>query len=370
MNKDVLNTKIQAVCLVSQTSGWSDHFATIIDGLAMEGVEIQVYTSVEGSKSFPLSNSYSIHSVAYGRSDLCASIQTIFKISRMIQASRDACTFIYGESIQHLILAFLIKGKIIVKIGDPKCHIGVRIWEKIIAWISKLYFIIRAKNLLVASPIVALQLADAFKMVEVFFPFKDKIKAFGFANLIQFDRVVGDVVLSGSKKWDFVYFGRVEPYKGLNVLLGSIRRLNEEGFFPRVLILTKSKIPLGGCQRVEVISEYLSHEQLAMYIRQSRWGVFSYLEATGTHTVQICNRCGTPVIASRVGSFIDLIDEDKNGILVPPNDILSLASVLKSALDGSTKCLNGEELVLWSRIAFSNHVSSKIIKKVIDSVND
>jgi glycosyltransferase involved in cell wall biosynthesis len=42
---------------------------------------------------------------------------------------------------------------------------------------------------------------------------------------------------------------------------------------------------------------------------------------------------GLPVIASRVGGIPALIEDGKNGILVPPGDSSSLANAIRTVLD-------------------------------------
>jgi glycosyltransferase involved in cell wall biosynthesis len=41
---------------------------------------------------------------------------------------------------------------------------------------------------------------------------------------------------------------------------------------------------------------------------------------------------GKPMVASRVGGIPDLVDEDVNGFLVPPNDVEPLASAIERLL--------------------------------------
>ena len=44
---------------------------------------------------------------------------------------------------------------------------------------------------------------------------------------------------------------------------------------------------------------------------------------------------GKPVIATRVGGMVDLVDDEKTGLLVPPNDAKALAAAMRRLLEDS-----------------------------------
>jgi glycosyltransferase involved in cell wall biosynthesis len=75
-------------------------------------------------------------------------------------------------------------------------------------------------------------------------------------------------------------------------------------------------------------------------------------------TLLEANATGKPCIASNIGGIPSVIENDYNGILVPPNDPLSLAQAIISLAKDSEKCLkfgeNGRKLALlrdWREIA-------------------
>jgi glycosyltransferase involved in cell wall biosynthesis len=203
--------------------------------------------------------------------------------------------------------------------------------------------------------------------------FKDKLSVVRFANLMQIDKPICNQKNSNQKDWDFIYFGRAEPYKGIDILFEAISLLSEKNIYPKILIISRNfsykLIPDG----VEIIKDYLSHEELASYISRSKWGVFPYTDATGTHTVQICNQCGVPVLASSVGSFEDYIIQDVNGALVPKSDPVALSLKIRSIMIGEIKTLERNHLIEWSSEYFSNFQSTiqfrKILVDAIDSAH-
>lgn len=87
-------------------------------------------------------------------------------------------------------------------------------------------------------------------------------------------------------------------------------------------------------------------------------------------TLLEANATGKPCIASNIGGIPSVIENDYNGILVPPNDPTSLAQAIVSLAKDSEKCLkfgrNGRRLALlrdWKEIA------SRIEKVYLQSLN-
>ena len=75
-------------------------------------------------------------------------------------------------------------------------------------------------------------------------------------------------------------------------------------------------------------------------------------------TLLEANATGKPCIASDIGGIPSVIENNHNGILVPPNDPMSLAQAIISLARDSERCLqfgrNGRKLALlrdWREIA-------------------
>ena len=73
--------------------------------------------------------------------------------------------------------------------------------------------------------------------------------------------------------------------------------------------------------------------------------VLPYIEATQSGIVPYAFQHGKPVIASDVGSISDLVENEKNGILLPPKDTEALADAIISLL------LDKKKLRFYSRNA-------------------
>jgi glycosyltransferase involved in cell wall biosynthesis len=113
------------------------------------------------------------------------------------------------------------------------------------------------------------------------------------------------------------------------------------------------------------VNDYISHEELATNIYNSKWGIFPYIDATGTHTVQICNKFGIPVLATNVGSFQDYIVETTNGALVEGGNYLALADKMLNIMNENIISLSGYDLQIWANDYFSNTKSTSEFKEII-----
>jgi glycosyltransferase involved in cell wall biosynthesis len=146
---------------------------------------------------------------------------------------------------------------------------------------------------------------------------------------------------------DFVFFGKIDKYKGLDILAKAMRCLCEQKYSPKLKIIGMGD--LNSCcplladfsktnpQNIEIINSFASEMEIIDSLKTSRAVVLPYLTATGTTTVQIASQQHRPVIATRVGCFQNYVIDGETGWLVPADDFLSLAEALKEVIDNPEK---------------------------------
>jgi glycosyltransferase involved in cell wall biosynthesis len=133
---------------------------------------------------------------------------------------------------------------------------------------------------------------------------------------------------------DILFFGRNEYYKGLDVLSKALKLTKTN---PKVVLICRGsfkkayKKDLSFPEGTIIINSYISGEDLAKYIMESKVCVFPYRDGTGTSTVGQCYQYGTPVIASAVGAFPECVGD--GGILVPPENPPELARAIDRVLE-------------------------------------
>ena len=131
-----------------------------------------------------------------------------------------------------------------------------------------------------------------------------------------------------------LFFGIIRPYKGLGYLLKAMPEVLKHikvtllvvGEFWYGLESIKENIKeLGIEENVRIIDEYIPSEDIGLYFAASDLLVLPYVAATGSSILQISMACKKPVIATRVGSFPDIITDGKTGYLVEPKSSKLLA---------------------------------------------
>jgi glycosyltransferase involved in cell wall biosynthesis len=141
----------------------------------------------------------------------------------------------------------------------------------------------------------------------------------------------------------FLYVGRIEEYKGLHVLLKSLRlvrmpvelliigpMVGESDYHQKIMRLM-DKINNETSHNVVYLGAKKSSELLQYYQSAAVVVVPSLSESFGNVILESL-ACETPVIASSVGGIPEIISSYENGILVPPNNDVKLAEAIQYLL--------------------------------------
>jgi glycosyltransferase involved in cell wall biosynthesis len=160
-----------------------------------------------------------------------------------------------------------------------------------------------------------------------------------------------------------LYFGRIEPYKGLDVLLDAYVRLRK--FLPdwSLTIAGVGVLPVrllrGQAPGIQIINRYVRDLEVTRLMQRARLVVVPYLEATQSAVIATAFGFGRPVIATDVGGLKEMVIHGKNGLLVPPHDAEALADAIKSLATSPGRLLRmgrnayalGQKKWGWARIA-------------------
>lgn len=140
-------------------------------------------------------------------------------------------------------------------------------------------------------------------------------------------------------KLELLFFGLVRPYKGLDVLIEALAKLNNSDIHLTVAgepwgdkVEQRAKLEQAGVPNLELHLNYITDEDAANYFARADAVILPYLSATGSGVVPLAYHYGKPVVATRVGGLPDTIIEGKTGWLVAPKDSAALVNVI-STLD-------------------------------------
>ena len=161
-----------------------------------------------------------------------------------------------------------------------------------------------------------------------------------------------------NEKKVFLYSGRLVEGKGLDLLVRAIKKVAGQskdvllvfigsGDYQEKIADMASSYGLEGFVRIEGtvdnVHEYLNASDIFVFPSLSEGMPNSLLEAMA---------CGLPVIASKIGGVVDVVEDGRSGILFEPGDISGLASAM-------IRLLNDNELRL--------RLGKEARKRIVDS---
>ena len=153
--------------------------------------------------------------------------------------------------------------------------------------------------------------------------------------------VKSDQANTGSR---LVYVGRLAVEKGLPVLLQSLRQLTDKGDDVTLTVvgdgpdrehLENQCETLGIADRTEFVG-YAGPDEVVEYLKQSDVFILPSFAEGVPVTLMEAMYIGVPVISTYVGGIVELIENEKNGLLVSPSDSDGLRLAIERYLNDST----------------------------------
>ncbi|MBI4707078.1 MAG: glycosyltransferase family 4 protein [Candidatus Omnitrophica bacterium] len=178
-------------------------------------------------------------------------------------------------------------------------------------------------------------------------------------------------------------FGAIREYKGLDTLIYAFKifsQLNEKALLLvagkpiRISISNYKKfikeLDLG--DKIILKDYYIPFEEVAVYFFAADIVVLPYTEIDMSGSLQLAYAFGKPVLASRSGSFPEMVEDGRNGYLFSSGDTEGLAWLLEKVFSdeallktmGARSREIADEKFSWSRIA----VKTLELYKTVDRV--
>ena len=137
---------------------------------------------------------------------------------------------------------------------------------------------------------------------------------------------------------DFLIFGRIQKYKGIDLLLEAFVLVLHE--FPDATLTVAGSgdfwfdvndygIPE---RNLRIINRFIPGGELAQLLAGSRVVVCPYRDATQSGVVMSAYAFHRPVIVTNVGALSKVVEEGKTGFVVEPNNAAALAEAMKRTL--------------------------------------
>jgi len=131
-----------------------------------------------------------------------------------------------------------------------------------------------------------------------------------------------------------LFFGRMNKYKGLEVLLEAIPLVQRQVPEARFILAGEGedlKARAEECKamrNVEVIDARVPDRDVPNLFARSTVVVLPYLEASQSGITMIAFALGKTAVVSDIGGLVEDIEHEKTGLVVPPGDPEKLAAAL------------------------------------------
>lgn len=139
-----------------------------------------------------------------------------------------------------------------------------------------------------------------------------------------------------------LFFGYIRKHKGLHMLVEAFAQTIQK--YPESILVIAGQCQedygkyleqinnLGLSKYVKSDIRYIPHESIANYFSAADIVVLPYQHIYQSGILYLAFGARRPVIATRVGGLKEVVLEGKNGFLIPPNDVNTLADTLVKAL--------------------------------------
>lgn len=254
-----------------------------------------------------------------------------FKINMRIlsffkKINPDVINYVPIPNIFHCFPLWFFKSKLVMTIHDGKPHTGEgsrkdEFIRKVISKYVKKFILLNKGEV----EIFAQRYNISLKRI-----FQSRLGYYDILNIYGTTQI--------NKQPIILFFGRISKYKGIEYLLESIKIIHKTHPQIKVIIAGKGNYYFDikeyeNLDYIEFRNRYINLDELANLIRSALVTICPYTDATQSGVVNSSFALNTPVIATNVGGLPEMIENGKNGILVPPKDVEALTQAILSLLE-------------------------------------
>lgn len=175
------------------------------------------------------------------------------------------------------------------------------------------------------------------------------------------------------KKINFLFFGRITEYKGLDILAHAYSNVSKQ-YGDKVSLnvvgygdFSKYELLYRDLDNVKIINKWVEDEEVeSVFAGENIVLICPYKDATQSGVVLVAYDYGVPVIASNIGGISEQVIDGKTGILVEPNSVDDLVNAMNKLIE------NHVIISMRDNIKSYLHEISwdKTVRKIIDIIEN
>jgi len=243
--------------------------------------------------------------------------------------------------VDYLLPLLKYQKKTVVTVHDPLPHSGDNSYRnkfirKLNYSIIKNFFILNKQQMPVFQKII-----NPYKPRNIF------SSSLGVYEYLTKYRRIGIDQNERDNEFVFLFFGRISPYKGIDILLNAFTQIVQKYQEVKLIIAGSGEYwfdisEYQSHQNIEILNRYISNDELVSLIEDSKIVVCPYRDATQSGVVMSAYALNRPILATSTGGLPEMVIEEETGYLVEPGNVEELKNKMLYILE------NREEINLLS----------------------
>jgi glycosyltransferase involved in cell wall biosynthesis len=229
----------------------------------------------------------------------------------------------------NLLLPFIRNIPVVTTVHDVEYHPGDTMSQKVPRWCPRL-FVRQSNAVVVHGPVLRK------KAIQVLSISDDDIHVIRHPATTNHRKLASSAGLSrlASRNITVLFFGRIQLYKGVDILIDAANRVASDLDGVRFVIagrsdhLTRPILARATAPYFDVRDRFIADQEVAQLFTDADIVVLPYVEASQSGVLAIAYSFGLPVVATDVGELGSSVRQDDAGIVVKSADPTALAEAL------------------------------------------
>lgn len=235
------------------------------------------------------------------------------------------------------------RAKCIITDHDPIAHSSNSIFPRIMWYFNRIYLRQADEIILLSEKFRSIAIKNYDKNPQSVHVIPHGV--FDYYALVENKKRYKDVI-EYNKKYNFLFFGRIEKYKGLHILSKAYKILSNKYENISLTIVgngnfkdyEKEYINL---KNIRIINRWINDDEVNKFFRgKNIITVLPYLDATQSGVINIAMLNKSLVITTDVGGLSEQVKNKYTGLLIEPNNVNALTEAMEFVINNMEMCFD------------------------------